>query len=248
MAMRDEPDARAFLRAEWRFLAMLNWRVDPELLRPHVPAGTELDTWNGAHYASVVGFLFLGTRVMGVPVPLHRDFEEVNLRFYVRREAGGEVRRGVVFVRELVPRRAIALVARLAYNEPYRAMPMDHRIEPGATTGDAPPLVQYRWRQRSGWSRIVVNAAGVASPLVNGSEEEYITEHYWGYTRQRDGGTLEYRVTHPRWRVWQVQHATLDGDHAELYGAGLAAAIRGTPHSAFLADGSAVAVHRPTRL
>ena len=117
-----------------------------------------------------------------------------------------------------------------------------------ASSEDAPPLVQYRWRQRSGWSRIVVNAAGVASPLVNGSEEEYITEHYWGYTRQRDGGTLEYRVTHPRWRVWQVQHATLDGDHAELYGAGLAAAIRGTPHSAFLADGSAVAVHRPTRL
>src|SRR5688500_10577936 len=109
---------------------MLNYRVAPELLRPHVPAGTELDTWNDAVHVSVVGFLFRDTRVLGIPVPFHRRFEDVNLRFYVRREVDGEVRRAVTFLRELVPRRAIATVARLAYAEPYTALPMRHRLGP----------------------------------------------------------------------------------------------------------------------
>lgn len=151
-------------------------------------------------------------------------------------------------MRELVPRRAIALVARLAYNEPYRARSMDHRIELRATGADHPALGEYRWRQRAGWSRLAVEAIGAASPLVDGSEEEFITEHYWGYTRQRDGGTVEYRVTHLRWSVWRVRNAALEGDHTELYGADFSAAIRTPPHSAFLADGSAIAVHRPSRL
>jgi uncharacterized protein YqjF (DUF2071 family) len=248
VAMPDEPRGIPFLVAEWRFLVMLNWRVAPELLEPLVPVGTELDTWGGAHYVSVVGFLFLGTRVLGIPIPYHRDFEEVNLRFYVRRVVDGEVRRGVVFVREIVSRRAVASLARLAYNEPYRTLPMDHRIEPGPADGEAPALVEYRWRQPTGWSRIAVEAVGVASPLTDGSEEEFITEHYWGYTRQRDGGTMEYRVTHPRWPVWQVRSAAIEGDLADVYGADLADVLRAVPHSAFLAEGSAIEVHRPRRL
>ena len=107
-----------FLTAEWRYLAMLNYRVSPSLLYPLVPPGTELDLWNGTAYISVVGFKFQHTRVLGVPIPFHVNFEEVNLRFYVRRETNGAVRRGVTFIRELVPRAAIAGVAKLAYNEP----------------------------------------------------------------------------------------------------------------------------------
>ena len=119
---------RVFLTGEWRYLAMLNYRVDAALLEPFVPHGTTLDDWQGTTYVSLVGFLFRDTRVLGVPIPLHRDFEEVNLRFYVRREADGEVRRGVTFIKEIVPRPAIATVARLAYNEPYVALPMRHSI------------------------------------------------------------------------------------------------------------------------
>jgi uncharacterized protein YqjF (DUF2071 family) len=86
-----------FLTAEWRDLAMLNYEIDAAVLRPFVPAGTELDAWGGRTFVSVVGFRFLGTRVRGVPVPGHRDFEELNLRFYVRRVADDGPRRGVVF-------------------------------------------------------------------------------------------------------------------------------------------------------
>lgn len=240
-----------FLTGAWRWLAMLNWRVDPALLTPLVPRGTELDAWNGTTYVSVVGFLFRDTRVLGIPIPFHRDFEEVNLRFYVRREArgaGGEVRRAVTFVREIVPRRAIAHVARLAYNEPYVALPMRHEL--GAIGGPdaAPAVVEYGWRLPGGWSRLRVRPTGPARAIADGSEEEFITEHYWGYTRQRDGGTVEYQVRHPAWRVWAVRHAHLDGNLALLHGVEVAAALADGPASAFLADGSGVTVFAPERL
>ena len=238
--------ARTFLTAEWRHLVMLNWRVQPAELAPLVPRGTVLDAWDGKCYVSLVGFLFLRTRLLGVPIPLHRDFEEINLRFYVRRTVGAEVRRGVCFVRELVPRRAIALTARLAYNEPYRAVPMTHRIEPRASASDA-THVEYGWREGEAWSRIIATPAGVPAMAAPGSHEEFITEHYWGYTRQRDGGTIEYNVGHPPWRVRPVPAPRIEGDLAATYGA-FARLLRGAPDSALLADGSPVAVRWPSRL
>ena len=239
---------RTFLTGEWRYLAMLNYRVDSALLEPLVPRGTSLDLWHGATYVSLVGFLFRDTRVLGVPVPRHRHFEEVNLRFYVRRETGSEVRRGVTFIREIVPRRAIAIVARLAYNEPYVAMPMRHAIGVQGHPDDAPDFVGYDWRQGADWSGLTVNASGRATSLVRGSEAEFITEHFWGYTRQRDGGTVEYRVAHPSWRTWTVHAASVRGDLSALYEPELGRVVARSPDSAFLAEGSRIEVYTPVRL
>jgi hypothetical protein len=224
---------------------MLNYEVSPTLLEPLVPAGVELDRWSGQLYVSVVGFLFRDTRVAGVPIPGHRTFEEVNLRFYVRRHTASEVRRGVVFVREIVPRSAIAIVARLLYNEPYRALPMRHRLD--RSSSDRVDL-EYAWRASDEWTAIHARTEGLPHPLVDGSEEEFITEHYWGYTRQRDGGTIEYRVAHPRWTVWTATDARLAGDLERVYGAAFARALAGAPTSAFVADGSEVTVFAPTRI
>ena len=121
--------SRSFLTAEWRHLAMLNFAVDPKLLEPLIPPGTELDFHDGETFVSVVGFMFLRTRLVGLPIPFHRNFEEVNLRFYVRRRAPEGWRRGVVFVRELVPRRAIAFVARVFYDEPYLGEPVEVDVD-----------------------------------------------------------------------------------------------------------------------
>jgi uncharacterized protein YqjF (DUF2071 family) len=228
-----------FLSAEWRSLAMLNYRVAPELLAPYVPRGTELDAFGGAYYASLVGFLFINTRVLGVPVPWHRDFEEVNLRFYVRRSVGGEARRAVVFIRELVPRRAIATVARLAYNEPYRSLRMRH--------DHAPTSVSYSWHTNM-WSTLAVAMQGDGVVPHIDSEEAFITEHYWGYTKQRDGGTVEYEVRHPRWRVWHAKSANVTGPLDHVYGKAWADVLEAPPASAFVADGSAVEVHFPRRI
>jgi uncharacterized protein len=231
-----------FLTAEWRYLAMLNYVVPPQLLEPFVPRGTELDLWNGRAYVSVVGFHFRKTRLLGVPIPFHRNFEEVNLRFYVRRIVDGEVRRGVTFIRELVPRAAIAVVARLAYNEPYRALPMRHAIDPDAVS------VDYEWNGSSGWAGVHLTASGPASPLRVGSEEEFITQHLWGYTKQRDGGTVEYQVHHPRWNVWRARSARLDGNVADVYPRDFVNVLAAEPDSAMLADGSPIIVYRPMRL
>jgi len=232
--------AGVFLSAQWRQLAMLNYRVPPELLGEHVPRGTELDLWRGAAYVSVVGFMFRDTRVLGIPVPLHAAFEEVNLRTYVRREVQGAVRQAVTFIREIVPRAAVAIAARLSFNEPYRTLPMSHHIDDG--------VVEYSWKSTAGWTRLRLQHFGPASPLASGSEEEFIARRHWGYTRQRDGSTIEYEVRHPAWTARAATLATLEGDLVETYGREFAAVLSRPPDSAFLADGSAVQVHRPVRL
>ena len=239
---------KEFLTAEWRSLAMINYEIDPAVLQPLVPRGTELDSWQGKTFVSEVGFLFLNTRVMGTAIPFHRNFEEINLRFYVRRKAEDGWRRGVVFVKEIVPRLAIATVARVVYNENYVARRMWHSTDLGETSFTKSGLVEYGWIEKSGRNFLRVRATGKAETLVAGSEEEFITEHYWGYAAQRDGGTVEYRVEHPSWKVWQANEAELDCDVEQVYGPQFCEALRANPSSAFVADGSPIIVRKGVRL
>lgn len=235
-----------FLSAEWRYLAFLNYVVDPAVLKPLVPGGTELDERNGQVFVSMVGFRFLKTRVLGIPFPFHQNFDEVNLRFYVRRRVpGGESwRRGAVFVREIVPRWFVATTARLLYNEPYFCCPMRHEVEQTA----AAVRTEYRWRYRGRWNSLAVRAeGGEAQPIVVGSEADFITDHFWGYNQQRDGSTMEYELEHPRWRMWRAREHQFDCDVAALYGAQFVPFLQ-QPTSVFIADGAPVTVHRGTRL
>ncbi|MEO8027210.1 MAG: DUF2071 domain-containing protein [Bryobacteraceae bacterium] len=232
--------AAVFLTAEWRQLAMLNYAVDPALLSALVPRGTELDSFAGKTYVSLVGFRFLKTRVKGFAIPFHQDFDEINLRFYVRRRAGGEVRRGVVFIREIVPKFAIAAVARLVYNENYVSRRMWH------AGGDS--KAEYGWSEKGVRNRLWIECEGQPRMTDDGSLEQFITEHYWGYAAQRDGGCVEYQVGHPSWRVWSGSKAGFEGDAGTVYGHEMAAALGGPPDSAFLADGSAVVVRSGERI
>ncbi len=218
---------------------MLNYVVDPGLISPFVPPGTEIDYENGETFLSVVGFLFLDTRLLGVPIPLHRDFEEVNLRFYVRRKSADTWRRGVVFIRELVPRRAIALVARAFYGERYFALPMKHHIE----HVDLNLKVEYSWRRGKKWESLKMSAAGESQSISAGSHAEFITEHYWGYTCVRTGCS-EYRVEHPRWKIWNATGFEFNAGVATLYGEQFAETLNQPPRSAFIADGSPITIER----
>ena len=229
-----------FLTAEWRALLMVNYAIDPAILASHLPRGLELDLWQGEALVSMVGFLFLQTRVLGVPLPFHQNFEEVNLRFYVRRSRSTGGQRGVVFIREIVPRFLIAAVARAAYHEPYLALPMRHRMGGGE--------IAYSWKFRGRWHSLAATIGSEPQPLAPGSAAEFILEHYWGYTRQPDGGTLEYRVEHPRWRVSPASRARFDCDIAALYGPDFVPALSAEPRSAYVAEGSPVLVRRGVRL
>jgi uncharacterized protein YqjF (DUF2071 family) len=226
---------------------MLNYTVDPALLAHLTPAGTALDSFDGRTYVSLVGFRFERTRVRGLWIPFHSNFDEVNLRFYVRRKGVQPARRGVVFVKEIVPRFAIAKIARVAFGENYVALPMRHKvIEPTSEGGRLD--VEYGWRYGANWNQVRVECSGRPDYVVEGSLEQFITEHYWGYAAQRDGGCLEYRVEHDRWRIWKAGAARSEGDTGGLYGRELAECLKREPDSAFLAEGSAVAVYSGVRL
>lgn len=237
---------RKFLTAEWRHLAMLNYEIDPALLQPYLPAGTELDFRNGLTYVSMVGFMFLNTKVLGVSIPFHINFEEVNLRFYVRRRGPEGWRRGVTFIKEIVPKPAIALVANWVYNENYVSMPMQHVIDADADSQIM--TASYMWRFKGEWHKLWVQTQGEAQPLTPGSEEEFIAEHYWGYAAQRDGGCIEYQVEHPPWRVWSVMAHGFTCDVAALYDPVFTEVLQAPPTSVFLAEGSAVSVRQGVRV
>lgn len=223
-------ELKPFLTAEWRGLLIFNYEVDAALLAPYVPRGVEIDFWQGRTYISIVGFLFLNTRIRGFLIPFHRAFEEVNLRFYVRR---GD-RRGVVFVREVVPRRAVACLANTVYGENYVRLPMRHSWPEGGC--------EYAWRYGGRWNRLYGAQFGSASNLAPGSHEEFIAEHYWGYSRRSAAATVEYRVKHPQWRVQSCGLAKVEGSVANLYPREFEFLGERPPDTAFLADGSAVAV------
>lgn len=151
---------KVFLTADWRQLVMLNYPIDAKVLAPYVPKHTELDLWQGRAYVSLVGFRFLNTRVKGLAIPFHRDFDEINLRFYVKRNGPEGPRRGVVFVREVVPRLAIATIARWVYNENYVARKTQSILEtePDTHAGKA----VYRWRDQGQWLEIGAGYQGQA--------------------------------------------------------------------------------------
>lgn len=231
---------RKFLEAEWNNLLMLNYEVAPDLLQPYLPAYTELDLWQGKALVSMVGFMFNNTRVLGVKWPFHVNFEEVNLRFYVRFWDGESWKRGAVFISEIVPKPAIVFFANNLYNEHYRAMPMRHSAVASSIKGYTE--YNYEWKFKGRWNKLGATINNYSVPIAPGSAEEFIFEHYWGYNRITDAVTMEYEVEHVPWRINEVLNPVLDADVAQLYDEAFVPYLSAAPFSAFFAQGSTVAV------
>ncbi len=246
--MADDPaliGETPFLTAHWRDLVMLTWAVNPVIVTSSLPRNVVLDLWQDQALASIVAFRFERVRVRGLAIPLHTAFPEVNLRYYVKRQASdGTWRRGVVFVKEIVPRAAIAAVARLLYGEPYVAFPMQDAQVGTARGADAPPRsLVYEWKRAGAWEKVVGLHTMPPHPMRHGSIEQFIAEHYWGYTARGKRPTREYRVAHPSWNVAPLAEWHVEADLEGLYGLSWASALDGKPVSTFVADGSDVAVY-----
>ncbi|WP_339787612.1 DUF2071 domain-containing protein [uncultured Imperialibacter sp.] len=228
----------SFLKAEWRKLAIANYAIDPKVLARHIPPKTELDLWNGTCYVSLVGFMFLNTRLLGIPIPFHRNFEEVNLRFYVRFNDKGEWKRGVVFIKEIVPKPALTFVANEVYKEHYQTMKMSYewREQENSRT------VKYCWSLNGEENSFSVKAALDPTIIARGSESEFITEHYWGYTKAGKNSSLEYEVTHPRWDCYEVSEYKIDVNFGLVYGTEFGELSNLQPTSVMLAEGSEITV------
>jgi uncharacterized protein YqjF (DUF2071 family) len=201
---------RKFLTARWEDLIMANYEVDPSLLASRVPPGTELDFHEGKCFVSLVGFMFLDTRVMNFLIPFHVNFEEVNLRFYVRRETEDEVRRGVVFIKEIVPRLAIAQVARSLYGEPYECWKMSNDRDDTS--------VGYSWEKSGCANTLKINRGRTQGVPADDSHGSFIIEHYWGYTKRGENRTDEYKVEHPKWELFEAEDVQIDVDFGATYG------------------------------
>lgn len=230
----------SFLTAEWRKLIMANYEVSQKILLPYLPAGTELDLWNGRCYVSFIGFLFTNVRLLGVPVPFHTTFEEVNLRFYVRYNDAGIWKRGVVFIKEIVPKHALTFVANTIYNENYQTFPMKHSWE----SSNNELLIDYRFKVKGKWQGIAVNADKTLIEIPTGSETEFITEHYWGYSQSNKLLTNEYEVRHPKWKQYAINSYTIDVDFGLTYGDQFKFLDHSEPLSVFLAEGSEISIER----
>lgn len=228
----------SFLKAEWRNLALANYEIDPKLLQKYLPYGTELDLWNGKCMVSLVGFMFINTAVLGMKIPGHINFEEVNLRFYVKRSENNQIKRGVVFIKEIVPKKAITLIANSLYKENYETMKMNHKWK----TNENELNIQYRWQKNNDWHHIQILANAKSTDIIPESETEFITEHYWGYAKINASKSNEYEVTHPKWKVFEVKAFDIKIDFGEIYGEEFNFLNSAHPNSVMLAEGSEITV------
>lgn len=228
----------SFMKAEWNDLLFINYEINPEILQNYVPKGTEIDLYNGKCYISLIGFMFEDVKVLGLKIPYHIKFEEVNLRFYVRRFEDGIWKRGVVFVKEIVPKHAITFVANTLYNEQYQTLPMRHeRKIKGENL-----IFKYEWKKNNYWNSISVQTEKTLIPIKENSEAEFISEHYYGYTISPRKKTVEYEVKHPRWNQYQVIDYSLDVDFKTTYGEEFSFLQTLQPASCFVAKGSKISI------
>ena len=228
----------SFLTAEWNDLVIINYEMDPKILQKYVPNKTELDLWNKKCYISLIGFMFENVKVLGIKVPFHTDFEEVNLRFYVKRFENGILKRGTVFIKEIVPKPAITLVANTLYKEHYQTLPMRHL----RTQNETSKSFRYEWKKSGKWNSVSMITSTATHEIEIGSKAEFITEHYFGYTQFNTTKTIEYEVTHPRWKQLQVENFEVDVDFQSVYGTDFAFLQDLKPASAFLAVGSKITI------
>jgi len=228
---------KVFLTAEWRKLALAQYAVDKEILSKYLPPHTILDDWQGKYYVSLVGFMFVDVKLRGFNIPFHTNFEEVNLRFYVKFKDGGIWKRGVVFIKEFVPKPAITFVANALYKENYQTLAMKHLWVEQKDQLE----IAYSWKNRN-WNSFAVTATSKAEDILAGSEEEFITEHYWGYTKIAENKTSEYGVEHPRWQAYPIKDYKINVDFGINYGDDFAFLNNATPDSVILAEGSEIRV------
>ena len=230
--------ADTFLSAHWENLIMANYEVSPDLLKPYLPQGVELDFHENKTFVSLVGFMFKKTSLFNIPIPFLGTFEEINLRFYVKRVEGDRIKRGVVFINETVPYKSVAWVANKLYKEHYIAIPTKNEIEINSDS----KKIRYQWKINKKWNHIAVNSTKEGKSMLDGSVEEFIFEHYYGYTKINNKLSQEYKVNHPSWQVNTLHNYSIHCDFKSMYGNNFSFLSNHQPHSVVLAEGSPVTI------
>ncbi len=228
-----------FLKADWENIIMVNYEIDPNLLRNYLPNGVEIDLFENKCYISLVGFMFKNTKIFNVPIPKLGTFEEINLRFYVKRTEGDKVKRGVVFINETIPYRLVAWVANKLYHEHYSVVPTKHR----ETKNTIANSIKFEWLKHLKWNSIEVTHSNELNQMEPNSLEEFIYEHYYGFTKVSDSNTEEYKLQHPSWLTQPVLSYQIECDFEKMYGNDFSILNTTNPTAVFIAKGSKVGIN-----
>lgn len=229
---------KSFLTAKWQNIIMANYEIDPSHLAPYLPKGVEFDYYQGKAYVSLVGFLFKDTSIFKIPIPFFGTFEEVNLRFYVIKKVGNEIRRGVVFINETVPNKTVAWVANKLYKEHYTAILTKHTWKIKEPSKE----IEYQWLVNKKWNSLKVVASTTKEKMKQDSIEEFIYEHYFGYTKVNTNESIEYKINHPSWEINKVNEYHINCNFGTFYGNDFEVLNTTKPHSIMLAEGSEISV------
>ena len=217
---------------------MANYEIEPSALAPYLPKGVELDFYNNKTYVSLVGFMFKNTRLFGVPIPFFGSFEEINLRFYVKKVENRKIKKGVVFINETVPFKIVALLANKLYKEHYISIPTRNSIDITEYK-----KIKYEWKVNDKWNSIAVQSDTKKYKIEQGTIEEFIFERYFGFTKLSDNSTQEYQIHHPKWMTHEILNTHIDCDFRSMYGEAFAGLENQTPDSIIIAEGSLVSVN-----
>lgn len=229
---------KKFLTAEWNNLINITYAVDPELLQAHLPEGLSLDIIDGKAFVSLVAFEFNEVRLKGIKIPFHNRFPEINLRFYVNRNG----KRGVVFIKEFVPKYFVALVANRIYNEPYHAIPMKVRTE----IKKEGIVSEHDFQYEDASFNVSVTTGPKSFIPESNSTEHYFKEHEIGFGRDKKGKTLSYEVKHPVWEIFPVEKYVLNVNFEKLYGKKWNFLDQAKPYNVMFAKGSEIIVFSKT--
>lgn len=228
-----------FLKANWENIIMANYEIEPELLIPFLPNGVSLDLYDGKAYVSLVGFMFKNTKLFNVPIPFFGSFEEINLRFYVVRKEGNELKRGVVFINETIPYQLVAWIANKLYKEHYTVVPTKHQLNSTSESHQ----IKFEWLLQKKWNSIAVDFESDTESMKTGSLEKFIYEHYYGYTKINEHQTEEYQLRHPSWKTHKITDYKIDCDFEAMYGKSFSILNQTKPSSVFIAEGSEVSIY-----
>jgi uncharacterized protein len=228
------------LRAEWNNIIMANYAVPKELLLPYVPYKTELDFFEGETYVTLAGFMFLNTQMLGFDVPFHSNFEEVTLRFYVRSNHSLAAKRGVVFIKEIVPKYAITLLANTVFGQNYTTLKMKSFHQ---DMGDYMET-GYEWKYQDKWNKLTAKAVKRSTPIRQNNFNEFIADHYYGYRKNGETKTYQYEVEHEHWETFNVIEYSVDCDFGSLFGKEFSILNKEKPKSVFMLKGSEIRIHQ----
>lgn len=228
------------LRAEWNNIIMANYVVPEELLLPLIPYKTRLDLFEGESYVTLAAFMFLNTEMLGFNIPFHSNFEEVALRFYVRSNNPLSEQRGVVFIKEIVPKYAISLLANTFFGQKYTTLKMKSFHRDAGDTMET----GYEWKYQNKWNKIMAKTGKRSTPIQQNNFNEFIADHYFGYRKYGETKTYQYEVEHKLWDTFNVHNYSVECDFGSLFGNEFSILNEIKPKSVFMLKGSEIRIHQ----